>query len=136
MGEVKAPAELQGLVDKLKAAREKENELKQKHDEAKVAEKQAESNLFQAMDEADLDSAKLESGVTIMLRRTLYASCTKAHLEELKQRFKDYDLLPEGIVETFHKGILNKHARTCVEEGIDIPQWLTFYVKEGITLKG
>ena len=136
MREVKAPAELQGLADKLKAAREKESELKQKHDEAKVAEKQAESNLFQAMDEADLDSAKLESGVSISLRRTLLASCSKAHIDELEEWFSENELLPEGITKGFNKKLLNSEIQRRINEGEDIPAFVSYYVKEGVTLKG
>ncbi len=129
---VKTERELVCVFKETKLNRDK---LKGELKEAQVKYEHAESNVIEHLENREASAtAKYDNLGYIQLQKPrLYASCKQENLEYLFRVLKERNR-EDMIKSTVAPQTLSAYAKECIEEGEEIPECISYYLKPSLRL--
>ena len=123
------------LVLKFKHAKERRDHLKNVLKDAQAEYERAESALLEFMEShSTVSTAKYEGlGYAQIQKPRLYANCKQENLEKLFEFLRQQDR-DDLIKTTVVPQSLSSFASECIEDGIEIPEFISYYLKPSIRL--
>ncbi len=123
------------LVLRFKLAREKRDQLK---DDLKSAQEELDQTEFRLIEflesHSAVSTAKYEGlGYAQIQKPRLYANCRQENMDELFE-FLQAQNREDLIKTTVMPQSLSSFTSECIEQGIEIPEFITYYLKPSIRL--
>ena len=123
------------LLYRFKCARERREEMKAALDESQEEYEKAESRLIEFLEaNGAVSTAKYEGmGYAQIQKPKLYASCRQENMDRL------FDFLKEQkredlIKTTVMPQTLSSFTKECIEAGVEVPEFISYYLKPTIRL--
>lgn len=123
------------LLEVYKSAKEKSQELKELLKKSDAETRQAEDALLEHLEAKDATStAKYESvGYATLLPPRLFASCTKENEPELFT-FLTHEGRGDMVKQTVHSSSLSSYVWELIEEGKEVPEYISYFLKRTLRL--
>lgn len=123
------------LVLQFKLAREKRDEMKEGLKTAQEGLDRTEARLIEFLEaHSAVSTAKYEGlGYAQIQKPRLYANCRQENMEDLISFLKS--LKREDLVKTtVMPQSLSSFTSECIEQGVELPEFITYYLKSSIRL--
>lgn len=123
------------LVLRFKRAKERRDDLKDCLQNAQEEYEQAESRLIEFLEaHSAVSTARYEGlGYAQMQKPRLYASCRQEHIDRLLSFLREQKR-EDLIKTTVMPQSLSSFTSECIEQGIELPEFVTYYLKPSIRL--
>ncbi len=123
------------LLSRFKCARERREEIKTALDQAQEEYEKAESRLIEFMEaNGAISTAKYEGiGYAQIQKPRLYASCRQENMDRLFDFLKDQQR-EDLIKTTVMPQSLSSFTKECIEAGIELPEFISYYLKPTVRL--
>lgn len=123
------------LVLRFKLAKERRDDLKDCLQNAQEEYEKAESRLIEFLEShSAVSTAKYEGlGYAQMQKPRLYASCRQENMDELIS-FLKAQRREDLVKTTVMPQSLSSFTSECIEEGVELPEFITYYLKPSIRL--
>ena len=123
------------LVLQFKCAKEKRDNLKESLKTAQEEFERAESALIEFLEShSAVSTAKYEGlGYAQIQKPRLYANCKQENMEQLFG-FLEQQGREDLIKTTVMPQTLSTFTKECIEDGIEVPEFITYYLKPSIRL--
>ena len=123
------------LLFRFKLAREKRDRLK---DDLKAAQEELDQSEFRLIEflesHSAVSTAKYEGlGYAQIQKPRLYANCRQENMDDLME-FLQMQNREDLIKTTVMPQSLSSFTSECIEQGIEIPEFITYYLKPSIRL--
>lgn len=123
------------LVLQFKCAKEKRDRMKESLKDAQAEYDLAESRLIEFLESnSAVSTAKYEGlGYAQIQKPRLYASCRQENMDKLFSFLKDQQR-EDLIKTTVMPQSLSSFTKECIENGIEVPECINYYLKSSIRL--
>lgn len=123
------------LLVRFKCAKERRDEVKEALDRAQEEYEQVESRLIEFLEaNGAISTAKYEGmGYAQIQKPRLYASCRQENMERLFDFLKEQQR-EDLIKTTVMPQSLSSFTKECIEAGIEVPEFITYYLKPTVRL--
>lgn len=123
------------LVLRFKRAKERRDDLKECLQNAQEEYEQAESRLIEFLEaHSAVSTARYEGlGYAQMQKPRLYASCRQENMDRLLSFLKEQQR-EDLIKTTVMPQSLSSFTSECIEQGVELPEFVTYYLKLSIRL--
>jgi len=123
------------LLTRFKCARERREEVKAALDQAQEEYEKAESRLIEFLEaNGAISTAKYEGiGYAQIQKPRLYASCRQEDMDRLFDFLKDQQR-EDLIKTTVMPQSLSSFTKECIEDGVEVPEFISYYLKPTVRL--
>ena len=123
------------LLCRFKCAKERRNQMKEALKQAQEEYEQVESQLIEFLEtNSAISTAKYEGvGYAQIQKPRLYASCRQENMDNLF-KFLEQHNREDLIKTTVMSQTLSSFTKECIEEGVEIPEFINYYLKPTIRL--
>ncbi|MCK9554996.1 hypothetical protein M0R36_04165 [bacterium] len=123
------------LLCRFKCAKERRNEMKEALRVAQEEYEQMESQLIEFLEtNSAISTAKYEGiGYAQIQKPRLYASCRQERIEDLFEFLKQQNR-EDLIKTTVMPQSLSSFTKECIEDGIEVPECINYYLKPTVRL--
>ena len=123
------------LLCRFKCAKERRNQMKEALKQAQEEYEQVESQLIEFLEtNSAISTAKYEGvGYAQIQKPRLYASCRQENMDNLFKFFEQHNR-EDLIKTTVMSQTLSSFTKECIEEGVEIPEFINYYLKPSIRL--
>ena len=123
------------LLCRFKCAKERRNQMKEALKQAQEDYEQVESQLIEFLEaNSAISTAKYEGvGYAQIQKPRLYASCRQENMDNLFKFLQQHNR-EDLIKTTVMSQTLSSFTKECIEEGVEIPEFINYYLKPTIRL--
>ena len=123
------------LLNRFKCAKQRRDQVKEALKKAQEEFEQEESQLIEFLEaNGAISTAKYEGvGYAQIQKPRLYASCRQEDMDTLFDFLKTQDR-EDLIKTTVMSQTLSSFTKECIEEGVEIPEFINYYLKPTIRL--
>ncbi len=123
------------LLCRFKCAKERRNQMKEALKQVQEDYEQVESQLIEFLEaNSAISTAKYEGvGYAQIQKPRLYASCRQENMDNLFKFLQQHNR-EDLIKTTVMSQTLSSFTKECIEEGVEIPEFINYYLKPTIRL--
>ena len=123
------------LLNRFKCAKERRDQVKEALKQAQEEFEQEESRLIEFLESnSAISTAKYEGiGYAQIQKPRLYASCRQENMERLFDYLKN--VRREDLIKTtVMPQSLSSFTKECIEDGLEVPEFINYYLKPSVRL--